>query len=134
MVSLPALINVGDAVSGVGRPLTPRTPFSEWIQMLLDVGIRSATVMAANIPVVVLASLAIVTIFGVELEQISLASIIIALGLLVDNAVQVCDQSRTNQLQGMPPIQATVEGAKTLAMPMLSGTATTVVAFLPMAN
>ena len=98
----------------------------------LVVGFRTAAVMAANIPVVVLASVALITLFGVELEQISLASIIIALGLLVDNAVQVCDQSRTNQIAGMKPVPATIAGAQTLSMPMLSGTATTVAAFFPM--
>ena len=96
------------------------------------VGLRSAVVMAANIPVVVLAALGIITMFGVQLEQISLASIIIALGLLVDNAVQVCDQARTNQLNGMKPIEAAVSGARTLAMPVLMGTLTTVAAFIPM--
>jgi len=96
------------------------------------VGFRTSAVMAANIPVVVLASVGVITIFGVQLEQISLASIVIALGLLVDNAVQVCDQARTNQMQGMAPIPAAVSGANTLAVPMLIGTLTTVAAFLPM--
>ena len=100
--------------------------------VLVVVGLRSALVMAANIPVVVLASLGVITVFGVQLEQISLASIIIALGLLVDNAVQVCDQARTNQLNGMKPVEAAVEGAKMLAGPMLIGTLTTVAAFIPM--
>lgn len=58
------------------------------IVVYLVVGFRSAMVMAANIPVVVLAAIALITLFDVQLEQISLASIIIALGLLVDNAVQ----------------------------------------------
>lgn len=100
--------------------------------VFIFVGFRTAMVMAANIPVVVLASIALITVFGVQLEQISLASIIIALGLLVDNAVQVCDQSRTNQIKGMNPTEATVAGANTLSMAMLSGTATTIAAFLPM--
>ncbi|MCA8987947.1 MAG: efflux RND transporter permease subunit, partial [Planctomycetaceae bacterium] len=100
--------------------------------VLLMVGLRTSVVMAANIPIVVLASIGMITLFGVQLEQISLASIIIALGLLVDNAVQVCDQSRTNQIEGAAPIPATVAGANTLAIPMLTGTLTTVAAFLPM--
>lgn len=100
--------------------------------VFIFVGFRTAMVMAANIPVVVLASLALITVFEVQLEQISLASIIIALGLLVDNAVQVCDQARTNQLNGMDPTTAAVNGANTLSMAMLSGTATTVAAFFPM--
>jgi multidrug efflux pump subunit AcrB len=100
--------------------------------VLLLVGFRASIVMASNIPIVVLASIGVISAFGVQLEQISLASIIIALGLLVDNAIQVCDQSRTNQIAGMDPVKATVEGAKTLAIPMLVGTLTTIAAFLPM--
>ncbi len=103
------------------------------IVVYLVVGLRSASVMAANIPVVVLASIALITVFDVQLEQISLASIIIALGLLVDNAVQVCDQSRSNQMAGMEPVEATVTGSSQLASPMLMGTLTTIAAFLPMA-
>ncbi len=102
------------------------------IVVLLFVGLRTSLVMAANIPIVVLGSIAIITLFGVQLEQISLASIIIALGLLVDNAVQVCDQARTNQIAGMKPVDAAVAGASQVASPMLMGTATTVAAFAPM--
>ena len=98
----------------------------------LFVGLRTSLVMAANIPFVVIGAIALVSMFGVELEQISLASIIIALGLLVDNAVQVCDQTRSNILAGMQPDEAAVKGAKTLMFPMLSGTLTTVAAFFPM--
>lgn len=102
------------------------------IVVLLFVGVRTSIVMAANIPIVVLASIAVIRWFGVELEQISLASIIIALGLLVDNAVQVSDQTRVNLMLGMTPRKAAVEAAKTLMFPMLAGTLTTVAAFLPM--
>tara|TARA_R110002049_G_scaffold46487_1_gene135125 strand:+ start:69199 stop:72540 length:3342 start_codon:yes stop_codon:yes gene_type:complete len=102
------------------------------IVVLLFVGVRTSLVMAANIPIVVLSSIAVIALFGVQLEQISLASIIIALGLLVDNAVQVCDQTRTNITAGMTPRDAAVEAARTLAFPMLSGTLTTVAAFFPM--
>ncbi|MFK8112196.1 MAG: efflux RND transporter permease subunit [Rubripirellula sp.] len=100
--------------------------------VLLFVGLRTSIVMAANIPIVVLSSIAVIALFGVQLEQISLASIIIALGLLVDNAVQVCDQTRMNLMDGMQPRQAAVAAAKTLMFPMLTGTLTTVAAFLPM--
>ncbi len=102
------------------------------IVVFLFVGLRTALVMAANIPIVVFGAIAIIDQFGIQLEQISLASIIIALGLLVDNAVQVCDQTRTNILKGMTPRAAAVEGARTLAIPMLTGTLTTVAVFIPM--
>jgi multidrug efflux pump subunit AcrB len=102
------------------------------VVVYLIVGFRSAAVMAANIPIVVLAAIALITLFDVELEQISLASIIIALGLLVDNAVQVCDQSRSNQIAGMNPREASIIGSNQVATPMLMGTATTIAAFAPM--
>lgn len=102
------------------------------IVVFLFVGARTSLVMAANIPIVVLSSIAIVRWFGVELEQISLASIIIALGLLVDNAVQVCDQTRSNLIDGMTPREGAIEAARTLMFPMLAGTLTTVAAFFPM--
>jgi len=102
------------------------------VVVYLVVGFRTSFVMAANIPVVVIASIGLIAMFGVQLEQISLAAIIISLGLLVDNAVQVCDQARTNQIAGLPPFRAAVEGANTLAIPMLVGTLTTMAAFVPM--
>lgn len=102
------------------------------VVVYLMVGFRTAAVMAANIPFVVLISVGLITFFGVQLEQISLASIIIALGLLVDNAVQVCDQTRQNQIDGMPPRESAIEAARVVAAPMLGGTLTTIAAFLPM--
>lgn len=102
------------------------------VVVYLVVGFRTATVMAANIPFVTLIAVGVITLFGVQLEQMSLASMIISLGLLVDNAVQICDQSRTNQIEGMGPIEASVSGARMLAAPMLNGTLTTIASFVPM--
>jgi multidrug efflux pump subunit AcrB len=98
----------------------------------LMVGFRSSSVMAANIPFVIIGSLALITLFGVQLEQISLAAMIIALGMLVDNAVQICDQCRRLQSEGLPRFKAAVEGANQLSFPMFIATMTTVMAFFPM--
>lgn len=102
------------------------------IVVFLFVGARTSFVMAANIPIVVLISIAVIRWFGVDLEQVTLASIIIALGLLVDNAVQVCDQTRVNLMDAMKPREAAVQAARVLMLPMLIGTLTTVAAFFPM--
>ncbi|EAQ80529.1 efflux RND transporter permease subunit [Blastopirellula marina] len=102
------------------------------VLVYLVVGFRTAAVMAANIPFVVLSSIGVITLFDVQLEQMSLASMIIALGLLVDNAVQICDQARTNQMAGMSPTAAAVAGAQMLGASMLNGTLTTIAAFVPM--
>ncbi|MFG0267348.1 MAG: efflux RND transporter permease subunit [Rhodopirellula sp. JB055] len=102
------------------------------VVVYLVVGFRTSFVMAANIPIVVVVTVGLISLFGVQLEQISLAAMIISLGLLVDNAVQVCDQARSNQIAGMDPFPAAIDGANTLAIPMLVGTLTTMAAFVPM--
>ena len=98
----------------------------------LMVGLRSAVVMGANIPLVIIGSLAIITVFGVQMEQISLAAMIIALGMLVDNAVQICDQTRRLQSEGMSNFDAALKGANQLSFPILIATGTTIAAFYPM--
>ncbi len=100
--------------------------------VFLMVGLRSACVMAANIPLVIVGSLALIPLFGIQLEQISLAAMIIALGMLVDNAVQICDQTRRLQIEGKTPFRAALDGANELAFPILIATGTTVAAFFPM--
>jgi len=102
------------------------------VVVYLMVGFRSSAVMAANIPIVIIGSVALITLFGVQLEQISLAAMIISLGMLVDNAVQICDQSRRLQSEGLPRFRACVQGANELAFPVFIATLTTVAAFYPM--
>jgi multidrug efflux pump subunit AcrB len=98
----------------------------------LMVGFRPAAVMGANIPLVIIGTLAIITVFGVQMEQISLAAMIIALGMLVDNAVQICDQTRRLQSEGMSNFDAALKGANQLSFPILIATGTTIAAFYPM--
>ncbi|MCP4000487.1 MAG: efflux RND transporter permease subunit, partial [Gammaproteobacteria bacterium] len=68
----------------------------------------------------------------VQMEQISLAAMIIALGMLVDNAVQICDQTRRLQAEGMSNFDAALKGANQLSFPILIATGTTIAAFYPM--
>ncbi len=96
------------------------------------VGFRMALIMAAVIPIIMTASIGIVRLFGVELEQVTLASLIIALGMLVDNAIQVTHNSRRHQLEGAPPREAAIAGTRQIMVPILVATLTTVAAFLPM--
>jgi multidrug efflux pump subunit AcrB len=102
------------------------------IVVYLMVGLRSAAVMAANIPIVIIGTLAIIPLFDIQMEQISLAAMIIALGMLVDNAVQICDQTRRLQSEGKTPFRAALDGANELAFPILIATGTTIAAFYPM--
>ena len=98
----------------------------------LLIGLRIAVVMAAAIPLVILTSFGITRAFGVQLEQVSIASLIIALGMLVDNAIEVGDNVHRLLEEGRPRFDAAVAGSKEIAFPVLIATLTTVAAFLPM--
>ena len=99
---------------------------------LLALGPRPALIMAAAVPLSMIGAFAIVRRLGVELEQFSVASLIIALGMVVDNAIVVSDNAVRLIRDGRPKLDAVVEGAQSLAVPILSSTLTTIVVFLPM--
>lgn len=102
------------------------------IVAFLIVGLRVALVMAASIPIVMIISLGVNRMFGVELEQVSLASLIIALGMLVDCAIEVGDNIHRFLEEGYSRKEAAIQGSQQIAFPVLMGTLTTVFAFLPM--
>lgn len=95
-------------------------------------GWRAATVMAAALPLSMLTAITIVRPLGVELEQFAIASLIISLGLVVDNAIVISDNTLRLIRNGVPRFTACIEGAQSLAIPLLTATATTIFAFLPM--
>lgn len=99
---------------------------------LLLSGLRTALVMAAAIPVIMLTSVGAMRFFGVELEQVSIAALIIAMGILVDNAIQVCDNVQRHLREGRSRWDATVQGASQIGPPVLIATLTIIAAFLPM--
>ncbi|MFW5653714.1 MAG: efflux RND transporter permease subunit, partial [Planctomycetota bacterium] len=100
---------------------------------LLLAGIRSSMVIAAAVPFVMITAFGIARQFDVALEQMSIASLIIALGLLVDNAVVVSDNARRFMNMGYDREEATARGVEEIMKPTLMGTLTTVFVFLPMA-
>lgn len=98
----------------------------------LMMGWRPALVMATAIPLSMVAAFSVVRMFGVELEQFSIASLIIALGMIVDNAIVVSDNAVRLIDSGKTRLAACVEGATSLAVPIITSTLTTVAAFAPM--
>ncbi len=99
---------------------------------VLLIGVRIAVIMAAAIPVVMLGTFALMRLFDVELEQISIAALIIALGMLVDNAIEVADNVHRLLGEGMPRRKAALEGARQIGFPILVATLTTIAGFAPM--
>lgn len=100
--------------------------------VLLVMGPRPSVLMAAAVPLSMISALAVVLPFGVELEQFAIASLIIALGMVVDNAIVVSDHIVRLVRDGAPVRRAAVRAAHELAVPILTSTLTTIAAFLPM--
>ncbi len=99
---------------------------------LLTMGWRPALIMAGAIPVSMICAFAIVRHLGIELEQFSIASLIIALGMVVDNAIVVSENSVRLIRDGMSKVEAIIKGTQDLLIPILTSTLTTIFAFLPM--
>lgn len=99
---------------------------------LVAMGWRPALIMAAAVPISMIGAFAIAPYFGVQLEQFAIASLIIALGMVVDNAIVVSDNAFRLIREGMPKQEAIIQGAQELAAPILTSTLTTIFAFVPM--
>jgi multidrug efflux pump subunit AcrB len=92
---------------------------------------RSALLMALSIPITLAMTFGMMFILGIDLQQISIATLIIALGLLVDDPVVAGDAIKRELAIGHTPIIAAWLGPTKLAMAILYATITNIVAYLP---
>jgi multidrug efflux pump subunit AcrB len=92
---------------------------------------RSAAVMALSIPITLFMTYGFMYLLGIDLQQISIASLIIALGLLVDDPVVAGDAIKRDLALGHPPLIAAWLGPTKLARAILFATITNIVAYLP---
>ncbi|MGF1468970.1 MAG: efflux RND transporter permease subunit [Sandaracinaceae bacterium] len=99
--------------------------------MLLTLGLRTGTIVASLIPTTMIISLFLMSVFDIGLDQVSLASLIIALGLLVDNAIVMAEATMVKMQEGERPVDAAVGAARELQLPLLIASLTTSAAFLP---
>lgn len=88
--------------------------------------------MTSIVPVVAAASLALYAMGGGVLHQISIAALVLALGMLVDNAIVVAEGIQRRVDEGMERSEAAVETVRELAVPLGAATGTTLAAFVPM--
>ena len=100
------------------------------VVMLLFLGLRTGLVVASLIPLAMVMSLMIMNILGVGLNQVTLAALIMALGMLVDNAIVVSESILVKIEQGISSTEAAISSAKELTIPLLISTLTTSAAFL----
>ncbi len=102
------------------------------IVVILFLGVRTGLVAGSIVPFVMLVTLAIMKVTGMVLEQLSLSTLIIALGLLVDNGIVIAEDFKTRLEQGVERYTAMIASGKELAMPLLSSSITTILFFLPL--
>ena len=93
---------------------------------------RVASVAGITIPISVLITLGIMQMVGIELQIVSLAGLIVVLGMVVDNAIVVIDNHLDKLDNGETPWDAAWKAATELFIPVLSATAAIVAAFFPM--
>lgn len=101
---------------------------------LLSLGLRTGFVVAISIPVVLSATFLIMYLYGIGLHKISLGALILALGLLVDDAIIAVEMMSSKMEQGWDRIKAASFAFNSTAIPMLTGTMVTVAGFLPIAT
>jgi multidrug efflux pump subunit AcrB len=92
---------------------------------------RSALLMALSIPLTLAMTFGMMHALGIDLQQVSIASLIIALGLLVDDPVVAGDAIKRSLADGQPPVVAAWLGPTKLATAILYATITNIVAYLP---
>lgn len=99
--------------------------------VLLAVGFRASMIVMLAIPLSILLASGWLDLSGYGLEQMSIVGFVIALGLLVDNAIVVTENVSRFMKKGLPAQVAAARGTAEIAWPIVSSTATTVLAFIP---
>ncbi|MBZ0111859.1 MAG: efflux RND transporter permease subunit [Thermoanaerobaculia bacterium] len=95
-------------------------------------GLRVGLLVASVVPLVVLSSLAVFALAGGTLQQISVAALVIALGMLVDNAIVMTESLQWRLDHGENRTEAAVGAVRELVVPLAAATATTLAVFVPM--
>ncbi|WP_414129027.1 efflux RND transporter permease subunit [Rhizobium jaguaris] len=101
------------------------------IVSFLSIGWRSGLVIAIAIPLVLAATFAMMYELGIDLQRISLGALIIALGLLVDDAMIVVELMERKLEEGLVKLDAASFAYSSTAFPMLTGTLITTAGFIP---
>ena len=138
---------VGMTLSKVSdQPAAVRSGVSEFVRVLAEaviivlvvsffsLGFRTGLVVALSIPLVLAMTFAAMDYFNIGLHKISLGALVLALGLLVDDAIIAVEMMAVKMEQGYDRLRAAAFMWKSTAFPMLTGTLVTAAGFLPIAT
>ncbi|MCZ6665264.1 MAG: efflux RND transporter permease subunit, partial [Gammaproteobacteria bacterium] len=101
------------------------------VVVMVFLGFRTGLIVGSFVPLAMLMGLVIMRIADIELQRMSVAALIIALGMLVDNGIVVAEDIRTRLEAGEDRREAVLASGNTLAIPLLIASLTTILAFAP---
>ena len=144
MAKIKAELPVGIEVEQVAnQPRVVKTAVGEFMRTFLEavvivlivsflsLGFRTGTVVAFTVPLVLAGTFLTMLLFGFDLHRISLGALILALGLLVDDAMIAVEMMARKMEEGWDRFRAATHAYSTTSFPMLTGTLVTVAGFLP---
>lgn len=99
--------------------------------VVVSLGVVEGVIVGVTVPITILATLLVMFFMEIDLQFISLASLIIGLGMLVDNGIVITENIHLRLHQGAKRYDAAIDACKELALPLLTSTLTTVLAFAP---
>lgn len=102
------------------------------VVVIAFLGFRTGLIVSAIVPLTILMSFIIMNLWGIDLQRMSIAAIIIALGLLVDNGIVIAEDIQTRMDNGSERKAASIAAAKGLGIPLLTSSLTTLFMFLPL--
>ncbi len=100
--------------------------------LFLFLNTRVAFWVAAGIPVSILATLFVMKLSGQTINMVSLFGLIMAIGIVVDDAIVVGEHSETLRQRGLSPVEAAEGGALRMLVPVFASSLTTIAAFMPL--
>ncbi|MFP6815600.1 MAG: efflux RND transporter permease subunit, partial [Pseudomonadales bacterium] len=114
---------LGMALSGLGLVV---------LVLALFLKFRLAMWVAAGIPIALLGTIAMFPYADISMSTMTVLAFILVLGILVDDAIVVGERVHGHEQMGKPPVQAAIDGAWEVSIPVIFGVLTTMAAFLPL--
>jgi len=101
------------------------------VVLLVTLGWRAALIVTLSLPLTVLFTLTVMNYYGLPIHQMSVTGLVVALGIMVDNAIVMADTIQKRRQQGLTASVAVQGAIKHLWLPLLGSTLTTILAFMP---
>ncbi|WP_394172489.1 efflux RND transporter permease subunit [Thalassotalea litorea] len=101
------------------------------VVLFITLGWRSAIIVVVSLPLTVLFTLTVMNFYGLPIHQMSVTGLVVALGIMVDNAIVMTDSVQQRKQRGINGLQAVLLSVRHLWLPLLGSTLTTILAFMP---